>query len=284
MRDALLGATRDDGAEIDFTTDATPDEIAGLMAPLCSALWEQGRAFGTIGGSLRPTAWRSRSRPSGPRPTWTTRASRACSGATRSRSTSVGATSRSTPWRWTWSPWPKAATTSRRSLTTSTGSRDLHEGVLRTPTDAEAPLHRRPIAHAARGALRGALLPVDRPSDRGGDDRVREPAHQGVARAHARRARPADGDRAAERRAGLHRAHGTGRALLPRAAAAPARTGPDSPTQGRPQAHLGRRRQGVAAPASAPGGLFHDVGKPATRNITPKRASPSASTRSSAPR
>ena len=53
MRDALLGATRDDGAEIDFTTNATPDASRGLMAPLCSALWEQGRAFGTIGGTLR---------------------------------------------------------------------------------------------------------------------------------------------------------------------------------------------------------------------------------------
>jgi poly(A) polymerase len=56
VRDALLGAQRDDGAEIDFTTDATPDVTAALMAPLCTALWEQGRAFGTIGGTLRDSA------------------------------------------------------------------------------------------------------------------------------------------------------------------------------------------------------------------------------------
>jgi poly(A) polymerase len=52
VRDAVLG----EGAEvreIDFTTDAHPDVVARLMAPLCSALWEQGRAFGTIGGTLR---------------------------------------------------------------------------------------------------------------------------------------------------------------------------------------------------------------------------------------
>src|SRR5579863_1434216 len=53
LPDAPLGAERDDGAEIDFTTDATPDVVSRLMTPLCTALWEQGRAFGTIGGSLR---------------------------------------------------------------------------------------------------------------------------------------------------------------------------------------------------------------------------------------
>jgi poly(A) polymerase len=53
VRDALLGAARHDGAEIDYTTDATPEAVSSLMAPLCSALWEQGRAFGTIGGTLR---------------------------------------------------------------------------------------------------------------------------------------------------------------------------------------------------------------------------------------
>ncbi len=52
VRDAVLGEPGPP-AEIDFTTDARPDEVAALMAPLCSALWEQGRAFGTIGGTLR---------------------------------------------------------------------------------------------------------------------------------------------------------------------------------------------------------------------------------------
>ncbi|MHB8827810.1 MAG: CCA tRNA nucleotidyltransferase [Acidimicrobiales bacterium] len=51
VRDALMGAVGD-VEEIDFTTDARPDEIARLMTPLCNALWEQGRAFGTIGGKL----------------------------------------------------------------------------------------------------------------------------------------------------------------------------------------------------------------------------------------
>ena len=53
VRDAVLGLERGDDYEIDFTTNARPDDIARLMKPLCTALWEQGRAFGTIGGTLR---------------------------------------------------------------------------------------------------------------------------------------------------------------------------------------------------------------------------------------
>ena len=52
VRDALLGVTKDD-FEIDFTTNARPDDIAALMKPVCTGLWEQGRAFGTIGGILK---------------------------------------------------------------------------------------------------------------------------------------------------------------------------------------------------------------------------------------
>jgi poly(A) polymerase len=53
VRDAVLGRERGEDYEIDFTTNARPDDIARLMKPLCTALWEQGRAFGTIGGRLR---------------------------------------------------------------------------------------------------------------------------------------------------------------------------------------------------------------------------------------
>lgn len=53
VRDVVLGQERRGDYEIDFTTDARPDDIARLMKPLCTSLWEQGRAFGTIGGTLR---------------------------------------------------------------------------------------------------------------------------------------------------------------------------------------------------------------------------------------
>jgi poly(A) polymerase len=51
VRDALLGIIELD--EIDFTTDARPNDIARLMSRVCGSLWEQGREFGTIGGVLR---------------------------------------------------------------------------------------------------------------------------------------------------------------------------------------------------------------------------------------
>ena len=60
VRDALLGVTdRDEHFEIDFTTDARPDVIASLMGPLCGALWEQGREFGTLGGVVRNGGYRA---------------------------------------------------------------------------------------------------------------------------------------------------------------------------------------------------------------------------------
>lgn len=53
VRDALLGVEKTEDYEIDFTTNARPDDIVSLMTPLCRTTWEQGRAFGTIGGILR---------------------------------------------------------------------------------------------------------------------------------------------------------------------------------------------------------------------------------------
>jgi poly(A) polymerase len=49
VRDAFLGRPISD---LDFTTDARPDRILELIAPLASAHWDVGRAFGTIGGRI----------------------------------------------------------------------------------------------------------------------------------------------------------------------------------------------------------------------------------------
>ncbi|MDQ0577346.1 CCA tRNA nucleotidyltransferase [Agromyces albus] len=49
VRDAFLGrAVRD----LDFTTDATPDEILAIVKPIAEAHWDIGRAFGTIGAKI----------------------------------------------------------------------------------------------------------------------------------------------------------------------------------------------------------------------------------------
>ncbi len=52
VRDAIAGrpgGVESDDFDIDLTTDARPEEIEALAGPLASALWDQGRRFGTIG-------------------------------------------------------------------------------------------------------------------------------------------------------------------------------------------------------------------------------------------
>lgn len=46
VRDAFLGRVVND---LDFTTNATPDQILDIVTPISSAQWDIGRAFGTIG-------------------------------------------------------------------------------------------------------------------------------------------------------------------------------------------------------------------------------------------
>ncbi|MGV8850742.1 MAG: CCA tRNA nucleotidyltransferase [Propionibacteriaceae bacterium] len=50
VRDALLGTASED---LDFTTDARPDDIEKLLRRLNPVTWDMGREFGTIGTMLR---------------------------------------------------------------------------------------------------------------------------------------------------------------------------------------------------------------------------------------
>ncbi len=47
VRDAVLDRLDADG-DLDFTTDARPDDIEAVVAPVAQALWTQGKRFGTI--------------------------------------------------------------------------------------------------------------------------------------------------------------------------------------------------------------------------------------------
>ncbi|TAM70495.1 MAG: CCA tRNA nucleotidyltransferase [Microbacteriaceae bacterium] len=49
VRDALLGRRLND---LDFTTNATPDQIVEVLDPFAQAHWDIGRAFGTIGARI----------------------------------------------------------------------------------------------------------------------------------------------------------------------------------------------------------------------------------------
>lgn len=50
VRDALLGTL---GHDLDFTTSASPEESEAILKGLTSAVWDMGRAFGTIGARHR---------------------------------------------------------------------------------------------------------------------------------------------------------------------------------------------------------------------------------------
>ncbi len=49
VRDAILGRPFEGSDDLDFTTDARPDDIEAVVAGWADALWDQGRRFGTIG-------------------------------------------------------------------------------------------------------------------------------------------------------------------------------------------------------------------------------------------
>jgi len=49
VRDAFLGR---DTHDLDFTTDATPEQVLEIVKPIARAHWDIGRAFGTIGAQI----------------------------------------------------------------------------------------------------------------------------------------------------------------------------------------------------------------------------------------
>lgn len=51
VRDAISGRL-DPAGDLDFTTDASPEEIEQIVSPIAEAVWDQGRRFGTIGAQV----------------------------------------------------------------------------------------------------------------------------------------------------------------------------------------------------------------------------------------
>ena len=52
VRDLLSGRELGADADLDFTTDATPDQTKALLDGMATALWTQGERFGTIGAKV----------------------------------------------------------------------------------------------------------------------------------------------------------------------------------------------------------------------------------------
>lgn len=56
VRDLLSGRELSEHADLDFTTDANPDQTKELVSPLATAMWTQGERFGTIGAKVHGRA------------------------------------------------------------------------------------------------------------------------------------------------------------------------------------------------------------------------------------
>ncbi|MCC2032786.1 CCA tRNA nucleotidyltransferase [Microbacterium allomyrinae] len=122
VRDALLGRVTND---LDFTTDARPDDILRIVKPISTAQWDIGRAFGTIGAKVR-----------GEQVEITTYRADSYDGVTRKPTVEFGDTIEGDLVRRDLTVNSMAMRVPGRTLVDPTGGvEDLVRGVLRTPAD-----------------------------------------------------------------------------------------------------------------------------------------------------
>ncbi|GAA5210446.1 CCA tRNA nucleotidyltransferase [Microbacterium kyungheense] len=124
VRDALLGRRTND---LDFTTDARPDDILRVVKPVSSTQWDIGRAFGTIGARVR-----------GEQVEITTYRADSYDGVTRKPTVEFGDTLESDLVRRDFTVNAMALRVPGRTLVDPTGGvEDLVHSVLRTPADPQ---------------------------------------------------------------------------------------------------------------------------------------------------
>ncbi|MGX5769909.1 CCA tRNA nucleotidyltransferase [Microbacterium trichothecenolyticum] len=122
VRDALLGRPTND---LDFTTNARPDDILKIVKPISSAQWDIGRAFGTIGARIH-----------GEQVEVTTNRADSYDGVTRKPTVEFGDTIEGDLVRRDFTVNAMALRVPGQTLVDPTGGvEDLVRGVLRTPTD-----------------------------------------------------------------------------------------------------------------------------------------------------
>ncbi|MEI3844435.1 MULTISPECIES: CCA tRNA nucleotidyltransferase [unclassified Microbacterium] len=124
VRDALLGR---DTHDLDFTTDARPDEILRIVTPVSTAQWDIGREFGTIGARVQ-----------GEQVEITTYRADSYDGTTRKPAVEFGDTIEGDLVRRDFTVNAMALRVPAVTLVDPTGGvEDLVAGVLRTPSDPE---------------------------------------------------------------------------------------------------------------------------------------------------
>src|SRR6478736_4218650 len=124
VRDALLGRRTND---LDFTTDARPDDILRVVKPVSSTQWDIGRAFGTIGARVR-----------GEQVEITTYRADSYDGVTRKPTVEFGDTIEGDLVRRDFTVNAMALRVPGQTLVDPTGGvEDLLHGILRTPADPQ---------------------------------------------------------------------------------------------------------------------------------------------------
>ncbi|MFS0894705.1 CCA tRNA nucleotidyltransferase [Microbacterium sp. 179-I 3D3 NHS] len=122
VRDALLGRETHD---LDFTTNASPDQILAIVKPVATAHWDIGRAFGTIGARVQ-----------GEQVEITTYRADSYDGVTRKPTVEFGDTIEGDLVRRDFTVNAMALRVPSVKLVDPTGGvEDLVAGILRTPTD-----------------------------------------------------------------------------------------------------------------------------------------------------
>jgi poly(A) polymerase len=159
VRDAMLGREVHD---LDFTTNASPDEILAVIAPLSDAHWDIGREFGTIGA--RVSARDSSGATLTDQVEITTYRADAYDGVTRKPVVAFGDTLESDLARRDFTVNAMALRLPQMALVDpSTGVEDLLAGILRTPSTADVSFGDDPLRmlRAARFAAQLGFTPSD---------------------------------------------------------------------------------------------------------------------------
>ncbi len=147
VRDALLGRPTHD---LDFTTNAQPDDILRIVTPISTAQWDIGRAFGTIGARVQ-----------GEQVEVTTYRADSYDGLTRKPTVEFGDTIDGDLIRRDFTVNAMALQVPQVKLVDPTGGvEDLVAGVLRTPTDPHVSFGDDPL-RMLRGARFSAQLGCD---------------------------------------------------------------------------------------------------------------------------
>ena len=229
--------------DLDFTTDARPDDIEALLRGWADAVWTQGKRFGTIACLRGDQKYEI-----------TTHRAEAYHPDSRKPDVAFGDSIEDDLARRDFTDQRHGATSARTRVDRPVRRPRRPGGAAAAhPARPRGLVRRRPVAHAAGGPLHGPARPRAHRGAGGGRPGRPRPALDRVGRADPRRARQDHGGPGPLHRPVVRGPHRSGRRVPARAARPGAGAGPDPPAQGRAGPHPGRGGQDVARPAAAVG-------------------------------